>query len=227
MPTSRAVRRLKWADDPLVPINGGRLREAIAYWGRSHRELAKALSRPRRPVPPQTLDALCAGAQRRCRASLRQALAEELGVLDGWLASATDYPGLTLDNMLQERRAVGPASLWKVPMAWYQLLLSLELEPAVHAALVDLPGAIGHASLAMGLLTMDKTGLLHIDSRLLRADLRELEAWYAWLQGWIELEGREKVRAALTRALPHLRTRFVQVNRYLGKPSSRRAKMKR
>jgi hypothetical protein len=215
MPTSRPLRRSKWTDDPLVPIDGGRLGEAIAYWGWSHRELAKALSRPGRPVQPQTLDYLCTGVQRRCRASLRQALALELEVLERWLASATDYPGLTLENMLQDRRAVGPASLWKVPIAWYRLLLSLELEPAVHAALVDLPGAIGQASLAMGLFTMDKTGLLHIDSRLLRADFRELEAWHAWLQGWIEVEGREKVRAALNRALPDLRTRFVQVDRYL------------
>jgi hypothetical protein len=52
-----------------------------------------------------TLDVICAGVQRRCRASLRQVLAKEVGVLEFWLASATDYPGLTLDNMLQDRRA--------------------------------------------------------------------------------------------------------------------------
>lgn len=216
MSPSRTARLSK-RDDLLVPIDGGRLREAIEYWDWPRRELAKALSRPGREVHAQTLDALCAGTQRRCRASLRRALANELGVLELWLASATGYPGLTLDNMLQDRHADG-RDPWKVPRAWHTLLESLELPPGVYAALIDLPSAIGQASLAMGLIAVDETGLLRIDRRLRRAALRELEAWNEWLHGWIEIDGREKVRAALTRALPDLRTRFVQVNRYLPTP---------
>jgi hypothetical protein len=165
-------------------------------------------------VKAQTLDALCSGVQRRCRASLRQALAKELGVREFWLASAAYYPGLTLDNMFQGRRAYGRGS-WKVPVAWHTMIQSLERPPAVNAALVDLPDAIGQASLLLGLLAVDETGLIHTDSRLGRAALRELEAWHEWLRGWIEVDGREKVREALIRELPHLRTRFVRVNRHL------------
>ena len=220
---SRRASRSKWADDPPVPISRKRLQEAIDC-GRTRREVAAAVtrrveSRPRArgkvnpTLASQTLDNLCTpGKQVTCRASIRRELAGELGVPERWLADDAFWPHLTAEAFLSTRKRYGEA--WKLPSAWSDLVLSLQLPPAVHGALLDLPGAIGQASLALGLIVVDKTGAIKADAKIGRSGLLEFEAWHSWLQAWIELEGRETVRAILTREVPNLRTRFAHVNRY-------------
>lgn len=212
------MKPAKGSADPLKPIDGGRLAEAIRYWGVSHRALAKVLSRPRYPVHPQTLDALCSNVQPRCRASLRRALAVELEIPEAWLAGAP--VGLTLAEMMPNGWEIG-RGVGKTLQAWGELVLGLKLDPAVHTALLDLPGAIGQASLATGLLTVDPSGHIFSAPRLARANLREREAWLDWLRAWIDREGKAEVRAKLTRALPHLTTRFARVNRFKTPPAPR------
>lgn len=77
--------RGKWRDNPLVPIDGARVREALDLSGRSLPELARQLGERR-----QTLDYVVRSATTRCRQGRRAAIARALGVSDAWLGGAGD-----------------------------------------------------------------------------------------------------------------------------------------
>ena len=203
----RRVATGKFADDSLVPIDSERLKSAIELTGITRRALARAVGRP-----PSSIDSLCKRYQRSCRVKLRRKLAAELGVPDAWLGMAAGWEAVTPEQVLGTQKHYGQS--WNIPIAWADLVLSLKLPPAVYSAVLDLPGAIGQASLAVGLISLGEGGAPEIDPSLGRPSLRELEAWHEWLVAWIELAGRAKVRSALIRERRHLAIRFARVDRY-------------
>jgi hypothetical protein len=80
------MHRRKLLDDPLVPISGTWLDAALQDRGISRREAARQLNRQGINETPQTLDNIAAGKQRKCRATLRAALAELTGLSEKFLA---------------------------------------------------------------------------------------------------------------------------------------------
>jgi hypothetical protein len=204
----------KWSDDPLVPIIGRRVQEALAEAEVSRLALAIKLKRRGQRLSAQTLDYLCAGRQRRCRAGLRRALAQELGVEERWLAGEIPATALTGGRI---RRGAEES------LRWGELVLSLKLPEAAHAALLDLPDATGQATILAGLVQVDRSWgwTLRSPSWSRRASLLELRAWRTWLEGWIRDAGAHAVRRALAGWAEPLRERFGKVNRYLEVPETK------
>ena len=204
----------KWKD-PLVPIDHASLCQAIERaGGTSRRALAAALARRLQPddtPTPQTLDYLCSGKQKRCRASLRSALAEELDTDELFLSGEAARLGVTIDQI-----GPGPGfgQAGRLSREWAEMVFSLKLPVAIQSAMFDLPGAVGQASLLLGLIELDETGGPQADIQIRRASLRDLEAWHTWLKGVIDIKGAAKAGAALAKALPHIRERFSRVPRY-------------
>lgn len=83
MPSKTHRRKLL---DPLVPISGVWLDAALQDRQISRREAARRLKRQGINEKSQTLDNIAAGKQRKCRATLRMALAELTGVSEKFLA---------------------------------------------------------------------------------------------------------------------------------------------
>src|SRR5712692_1293796 len=78
-------------EDPLVPINGARVRAAIEWKGLSVNAAAARMG-----VSQQTLDSIVRGKTKRCYESLRQQLAAMVGRPAKWLGGETDLqPALT------------------------------------------------------------------------------------------------------------------------------------
>lgn len=69
-----------WSDDPRVPVSGEHVAAAVSERNLSVAEIARRIG-----VPQPTLHYIVAGKTKRCRRSVRDALANELGVLSGWL----------------------------------------------------------------------------------------------------------------------------------------------
>ena len=87
--TKRTHRRKR--EDPLVQIDGARVRAAIEWKGLSVNAAAQRLG-----ISQQTLDSIVRGKTKRCYASLRDALAKQLGRPAEWLGGETHLqPALT------------------------------------------------------------------------------------------------------------------------------------
>lgn len=82
MPKTRAHRRKH--DDPLVSINGARVRVAIEWKGLSVNRAARRMK-----VSQQTLDSIVRGQTKRCYQSLREKLATLVGLPAAWLGGET------------------------------------------------------------------------------------------------------------------------------------------
>ena len=207
----------KWPDDPLVPVVGLRVQEALTEAELSRLNLATKLKQRGQRLSAQTLDYLCTGRQRRCRASLRRMLAEELGVEERWLAG--EIPATALTGGKIRRGAVDS-------LRWSKLVLSLNLPEPAHAALLDLPGATGQATILAGLVHVDRSWgyTIRSSSWSRRASALELQAWRTWLEGWIREAGAKEVRRVLAEWAEPLRERFVKVSRYLEPGEPRRHK---
>ena len=90
MPTTRRHRR-KREEDPLVAIDGARVRAAIEWKGMSVNGAAGRID-----VSQQTLDSIVRGKTKRCYKGLRESLAGLLDLPAGWLGGETDLlPSLT------------------------------------------------------------------------------------------------------------------------------------
>jgi len=91
MDKSKRSHRRKHQDDPLVAINGSRVRAAIEWKGLSVNAAAARLN-----VSQQTLDSIVRGKTKRCYESLRASLAKLVGLPAAWLGGETDLlPSLT------------------------------------------------------------------------------------------------------------------------------------
>src|SRR6266566_6308145 len=89
MRSKRQHRRKR--EDPLVAINGERVRAAIEWKGLSVNGAAGRLN-----VSQQTLDSIVRGTTKRCYKSLRESLAGLLALPAAWLGGETDLlPSLT------------------------------------------------------------------------------------------------------------------------------------
>src|SRR4051812_46784380 len=89
MPKKRQHRRK--IEDPLVAIDGARVRAAIEWKGLSVNAAARKLR-----VSQQTLDSIVRAKTKRCYSSLRDQLAERLGRPAEWLGGETHLqPALT------------------------------------------------------------------------------------------------------------------------------------
>ena len=87
----RSRHRGKREDDPLVPIQGVRVRAAIEWRGLSVNGAAARMK-----VSQQTLDSIVRGRTKRCYQSLRDKLATLCELPAAWLGGETDLlPGLT------------------------------------------------------------------------------------------------------------------------------------
>ncbi|MGH7614889.1 MAG: helix-turn-helix domain-containing protein [Gemmatimonadales bacterium] len=87
--TKRPHRRK--SEDPLVPIDGGRVRAAIEWKGLSVNGAAGRIK-----VSQQTLDSIVRGQTTRCYQSLREKLAKLLDLPAAWFGRETDLlPSLT------------------------------------------------------------------------------------------------------------------------------------
>jgi hypothetical protein len=107
---AKKPHRKTW-DDSLVPIVGARVDTCIEVLGLTMNGLAKRLQgQGVKAASRQTLDGirrrrLRRGRKKRCRASVRAALADEFGVPEEWLADeAIQLPGLK--SYLQVMRSV-------------------------------------------------------------------------------------------------------------------------
>jgi len=90
MPKTRPHRR-KREEDPLVAIDGARVRAAIEREGMSVNGAAKHIK-----VSQQTLDSIVRGKTKRCYKALRESLAGLLDLPAAWLGGETDLlPSLT------------------------------------------------------------------------------------------------------------------------------------
>jgi len=90
MPEKRPHRR-KREEDPLVAIDGARVRAAIAWKGMSVNGAAGRMK-----VSQQTLDSIVRGKTKRCYESLRDRLAALLDLPAAWLGGESDLvPSLT------------------------------------------------------------------------------------------------------------------------------------
>src|SRR5712692_8214941 len=90
MPNTRPHRR-KREEDPLVAIDGARVRAAIEREGMSVNGAAKHIK-----VSQQTLDSIVRGKTKRCYKALRESLAGLLDLPAAWLGGETDLlPSLT------------------------------------------------------------------------------------------------------------------------------------
>lgn len=90
MPQPKRKHRRK-TEDPLVPIDGARVRASIAWKGLS---VNAAAARMR--MSQQTLDSIVRGKTKRCYASLREQLASLVSRPARWLGGETDLqPALT------------------------------------------------------------------------------------------------------------------------------------
>src|SRR2546426_4603228 len=90
MPTTRRHRR-KREEDPLVAIDGARVRAAIDWKGLSVNRAAGRIK-----VSQQTLDSIVRGQTKRCYESLRERLAKLLELPAPWLGGETGLlPSLT------------------------------------------------------------------------------------------------------------------------------------
>ena len=79
------------ADEPLVPIDGSRVRAAIEWQRLTVNGAAKRMQ-----VRQQTLDSIVRGKTKRCYHSLREKVAALLELPAEWLGGETDLvPGLT------------------------------------------------------------------------------------------------------------------------------------
>ena len=188
------------AQDRLVPVEGSRLSEKIREKGWSRRGVAtKVKKAAKRSVTPQTLDLICSGRQRRCRAWLRATLAVVLDVGEWWLAG---HPLLPPDRPPAEIRA------------WFRLVLKLKLQEPAHSALLNLPAAIGQASLLFDVLPRDRPTGIGAPSWAIQAARLEQRAWLRWLRGWVRARGIGAVRAALEKEPLAISGRFVDVPRF-------------
>lgn len=89
MPSKRPHRRKR--QDPLVAIDGARVRAAVEWKGLSVNGAAGRLN-----VSQQTLDSIVRGKTKRCYESLRRNLAKLLDLPAAWLGGETDLlPSLT------------------------------------------------------------------------------------------------------------------------------------
>lgn len=89
MPGKRQHRRKR--EDPLVAIDGVRVRAAIEWKGMSVNRAAQRMN-----VSQQTLDSIVRGKTKRCYQSLRETLAKLVGVPGSWLGGeAGALPSLT------------------------------------------------------------------------------------------------------------------------------------
>jgi len=86
MPEGKRPHRRK-REDPLVAIDGARVRAAIEWKGMSVNGAAGRLS-----VSQQTLDSIVRGKTKRCYKSLRESLARLLDLPAAWLGGETDLP---------------------------------------------------------------------------------------------------------------------------------------
>src|SRR2546429_8141967 len=90
MPTTRRHRR-KREEDPLVAIDGARVRAAIEWKGMSVNAAAGRIK-----VSQQTLDSIVREKTKRCYRSLRDRLAASLDLPATWLGGESDLvPSLT------------------------------------------------------------------------------------------------------------------------------------
>jgi len=90
MPEPKRKHRRK-KEDPLVPIDGGRVRAAITWKGLSVNAAAARMG-----VSQRTLDSIVRGKTKRCYQSLRDKLARLVGRPATWLGGETDLqPALT------------------------------------------------------------------------------------------------------------------------------------
>jgi len=90
MPTTRRHRR-KREEDPLVAIDGVRVRAAIEWKGMSVNGAAGRID-----VSQQTLDSIVRGKTKRCYKGLRESLARLVELPAAWLGGETDLlPSLT------------------------------------------------------------------------------------------------------------------------------------
>jgi hypothetical protein len=206
--------RRGWKDEPLVDIDRDLLLQAMREAksrGRSRRDIARGVSRRvqelvGRPVPPQTLDQLCNDPARRARASVRRALAEELGVPE------LDHPA-GLVKGVTGRQA-------EVFLKWSTLVLDLEIwreSPAAHEALLRLPSTLPLAMLHLwegGASLKGRTPPPPWPSWFIRLSTEEQRAWNEWLQRWMDQSGRASVRKVIIKHAQAIRARFVGVERY-------------
>jgi hypothetical protein len=179
-----------------VGIDHQRLREAGEASGQSRREVATLVSRAmlkagaHHRLTSQTLDNLWTGRQRRCRASVRRALAAHFDVPESWLAGHRAWGGHGVEVRPSHRTG-------RLMAAWSELVASMGLSDAAHSALHDLPSGIARASLALGQVRMTNGFKVTIPSRLRAAVDAEWQAWHAWLAGWICDAGLPAVRRTI------------------------------
>ena len=77
--------------NPLVPISGARLQRPLRGRGLSERAVARLLARVGMSLTQPAIDHMVHNRQRRCRSSVRAALADVLHVTVPWLAGEVTW----------------------------------------------------------------------------------------------------------------------------------------
>jgi hypothetical protein len=130
---------------------------------------------------------------------LLDALAAELSVSNGTLM------GVNLPHRLQPGGSVLVA---RARVRWFALVQRLGLPPTLEQALYWLPGAVGHATDALGLGTQAREGWIESPQWAQAADRAAFDAWHDWLTGLIGEVGEVKARALLVEHAQALREGF-------------------
>jgi hypothetical protein len=163
--TVRAARREAYADDPIVPLKAENLAVSLDLSTLSLGEVARRVRGVGGPAlglcSKQRLHHL-ASRGRRCRKSLRRALAGVLGVPDGWLAGKHEPPSLLA--LLLEAEAGQPVS---VP--------ALASRPPIRAEM-----ELSHTARLLSNLAGREEGLSRRVVRYL-VPLLDLRTWREWL----------------------------------------------